>query len=116
MVPGRCTDEVVHDQALDIDPGGNRLGILVWQVGQQPLEGEVHMALAGLGLQRVLIGHHEVAQTLHYGGEHVGGHAIQSRTNASRRCAHVGVIFSPPPHGMPIVDAGWKQLIQQRVR
>jgi hypothetical protein len=31
------------------------------------------MAFAGLGLKRVLIGHHEVAQTVNHGCEHVGG-------------------------------------------
>ena len=31
------------------------------------------MAPAGLGLQRMLIGHDKVAQTLHHRGEHVGG-------------------------------------------
>ncbi len=36
------------------------------QVGQQPLEVEVHVALAGLGLKRVLIGHDELAQTVHH--------------------------------------------------
>ena len=39
---------------------------LPWQVGQQSLEVEMHVALAGLGLQRVLIGHDELAQTIHH--------------------------------------------------
>jgi hypothetical protein len=42
-------------------------------VGQQPLEVEVHVALASLGLQRVLIGHNEIAQTIHHVLEDVGG-------------------------------------------
>jgi hypothetical protein len=37
-------------------------------------EVEVQGALAGLGLQRVLIGHHELAQPIHHLMEHVGGH------------------------------------------
>jgi len=46
----------LHDQALDIDQRRDLLGILAWQVGQQPLEVEVYIALTGLGLQRVLVG------------------------------------------------------------
>jgi hypothetical protein len=33
----------------------------------------VQMAFAGLSLKPVLIGHHEVAQTVNHGCEHVGG-------------------------------------------
>src|SRR5713226_4488815 len=51
---GGRPNEVLHDLSLDIDQGGNFLGILALQMGQQPLEVEVHGALAGLGLQRVL--------------------------------------------------------------
>src|SRR4029453_2781948 len=29
------------------------------------------------------------------------GETTQSRNNSSCRCAHTGVIFSPPHHGMP---------------
>jgi hypothetical protein len=63
MIPGRCPDELLHDQELDIDQGGNRLGILAVQVGQETGQIEGHMAFAGLGLERVLIGHDEIAQT-----------------------------------------------------
>ena len=66
MIPGRGADEVLDDLALDIDQRRDVLGILAGQVGQQPLEVEVHVALAGLGLQRVLIGHDELAQTVHH--------------------------------------------------
>ena len=66
MIPGRRADEVLDDLSLDIDQGRDVLGILAGQVGQQPLEVEVHVALAGLGLQRVLIGHDELAQTVHH--------------------------------------------------
>ena len=66
MIPGRGADEVLDDLSLDIDEGRDVLGILAGQVGQQPLEVEVHVALAGLGLQRVLIGHDELAQTVHH--------------------------------------------------
>jgi hypothetical protein len=74
VVPGRGANEVLQDLALDMDEGGNLLGILAAQVGQQALQVERHIALADLGLQHSLIGHHEVAQPLHHGGEHVGGH------------------------------------------
>ena len=66
MIPGRGADELLHDQALDIDQGRDVLGILAGQVGQQSLEIEVHVALAGLGLKSVLIGHDELAQTVHH--------------------------------------------------
>jgi hypothetical protein len=46
----------LEDLALDIDQGRNGLSILAVDVRQQPLEVEVHVALAGLGLQGVLVG------------------------------------------------------------
>src|SRR5437867_548502 len=73
MIPGRCADEGLDDQALDIDKGGDLLSILAVQVGQEAYQIEVHVALASLGPKSVLIGHHEMAQTVHYGVEHVGG-------------------------------------------
>ena len=60
MVPWRGADEVLDDLSPHIDPGRDFLGILPWHMGQQPLEVEVHGVLAGLGLQRVLIGHDEL--------------------------------------------------------
>jgi hypothetical protein len=36
----------LHDQALDIDQGGDLLGILAVQVGQETCQIEVHIALA----------------------------------------------------------------------
>ena len=48
-------------------------------------------------------------------GLNTSGDTIQSLNNSSCRCAHAGVIFSPPPIGMPISDARWKRLIQQEV-
>src|SRR5262245_11661478 len=53
MIPWRGADELLQDQALNIDEGGDLLSILAWQVGQQPLEIEVHVALAGFRLKRV---------------------------------------------------------------
>ena len=73
MIPGHSADEVLDDLALDIDERRDVLGILHGQVGQQSLEVEIHVALAGLGLQHVLIGHDELGQTLHHLMEDVGG-------------------------------------------
>src|SRR5215468_7402066 len=74
MIPGYRADEVLDDLALDIEEGGDLLRILPLQMGQQPLEVEVHVVLAGLGLERVLIGHDKLAQTLHHLMEDVGEH------------------------------------------
>ena len=74
MLPGHRADAVLDDLALDLDERRDVLGILARQVGQQPLEVEVDVALAGLGLQCLLIGHHERAQTVDHLMEHVGGH------------------------------------------
>ncbi|HSX78836.1 MAG TPA: hypothetical protein VLQ80_09725, partial [Candidatus Saccharimonadia bacterium] len=74
MIPGGGANELLQDQALDIDQRRDVLGIFAGQVGQQPLEVEMHVALAGLGLERVLIGHDERTQTVHHVMEHVGGH------------------------------------------
>src|SRR5437867_440551 len=40
---------------------------------------------------------------------------MQSLRNASCRCAHADVIFSPPHLGLSIGHMGWKRLIQQEV-
>ncbi len=73
MIPGSGANEVLQDLSLDIDQGGDLLGILPWHMGQQPLEVEMHGTLAGLGLQRLLIGHDELTQTIHHLIEDVGG-------------------------------------------
>src|SRR5713226_7161645 len=73
MIPEGGAHEVLQDLSLDIDQGGDLLGMLAVHVGQQPLEGEVHMAPAGLGLQSALGRHDKIAQAVHHGGEHVGG-------------------------------------------
>src|SRR5215471_12179702 len=74
IIPGHRAEEVLDDLALDIDEGGDVLRILALQMGQQPLEVEVHVVLAGLARERVLIGYDELAQTLHHLMEDVGGH------------------------------------------
>src|SRR5437016_394546 len=55
MIPGHRADAVLDDLALDLDERRDVLRILPGQVGQQALEVEIHVALAGLGLQHVLI-------------------------------------------------------------
>src|SRR5215469_6601417 len=43
------------------------------------------------------------------------GETMQSLNSSACRCAHAGVIFSPPQNGMSLWDADWKRLIQQEV-
>jgi hypothetical protein len=86
VVPGRGANEGLQDLALDIDERRDVLSILAGQVGQQPLEGEMHVALAGLRLQSVLIGHDELAQTVHHLLEHVGGHHTIAQQFLSPLC------------------------------
>src|SRR5215475_16216747 len=73
MVPRSRADECLHDQTLHINQGSNLCSIFAWQVGQQPLQVEVHIALVRLSLQTVLIGHREVAQAVHHVCEYVKG-------------------------------------------
>ncbi len=61
VVPWCDTEKVLQDLAFDIDPGRDVLGILAWQMRQEPLEVEVHGVRVGLGLERLLIGHDERA-------------------------------------------------------
>ncbi len=51
MITGRRPNERLHDRTLDIDQGGNLLGILPVQVGQQAREVEVGITLARLGFK-----------------------------------------------------------------
>jgi hypothetical protein len=64
----------LDDLSLDVDERRDVLSIFAGQVGQQSLEVEVHVVLAGRGLKHVLIGHHKLAQTVHHLMEHVGEH------------------------------------------
>src|SRR5215471_21830880 len=43
------------------------------------------------------------------------GDTRQSLNISSRRCAHAGVIFSPPHLGLSRGHIGWRRLIQQEV-
>ena len=94
MIPRCGTDEVLDDLSLDIDQGRNLLGILAVDVRQQPLEVTMHVALAGLSLQGVLIRHDEVAQTLHHGGEYVGGHETITQQCRAPLCPHRCHLFA----------------------
>src|SRR5215468_1376713 len=94
MIPGYRADEVLDDLALDIEEGGDLLRILPLQMGQQPLEVEVHVVLAGLGLERVLIGYDELAQTLHHLMEDVGGHETIAQDFLSPLCPHIIHLFA----------------------
>jgi hypothetical protein len=70
MMPGHRTNEVLDDLSLDINQGSDRLSILAVQVGQETRQIAMHTVLAGL--KSLLIGHDELAQTVHHGAEHVG--------------------------------------------
>src|SRR4029453_2491337 len=97
MIPGHRADEVLDDLALDIDEGGNLLRILPLQRGQQPLEVEVHVAPAGRGLQSVLIGYDELAQTLPHLREDVGGDETIAQDFLSPLCPHGVHRFASSP-------------------
>ena len=94
MIPWYRADEVLDDLALDIDEGGDLLRILPLQMGQQPLEVEVHVAPAGLGLQSVLIGHDELTQTLHHLREDIGGDETIAQYFLSPLCPHSVHLFA----------------------
>src|SRR5262245_51289239 len=110
MVPGSGANEVLDDLALDLDEGGDGLGILAMQVGQQPLEVELHGVRAGFSLQRLLIGHHELAQTLHHLREDVGGHKTIAQYFLSPLCPRGCHLFASSPwlldraYGLEAID------------
>ena len=74
VVPGRGANECLYDLSLDSDERRDVLSILAGQVGQQPLEVEMDVSLAGLGLKNMLVGHDELAQPVDHLMEHIGGH------------------------------------------
>jgi len=73
MIPWRSAHELLEDLSLDINQRGDVLGIFTGQVREQPLEIQVQVALGGLGLQRLLVGHDERGQTGAHRGEDVRG-------------------------------------------
>src|SRR6266851_4487286 len=102
VVPERGTNEVLDDLSLDIDQGGDFLGILAWQMGEQPLKVERHGVLADLGLKRLLIGHDERAQTIHHLVEDVGGDETIAQYFLSPLCPHGHHLFASSHWSIPI--------------
>src|SRR5712691_8449949 len=94
MIPRRRTDEVLDDLSLDIDPGRDCLGILAWQMRQEPREGEVHGVRVSLGLEGLWIGQDELAQTIHQLMEDVGGDATIAQQFLSPLCPHGCHLFA----------------------
>src|SRR6266704_7052338 len=97
MIPGHRADEVLDDLALDINEGGDLLRILPLQSGQQSLEVEVHVAPVDLGLKHVLIGHDELAQTIHHLREDVGGDETIAQYCLLLLCPHGVHLFASSP-------------------
>src|SRR5262249_8782197 len=97
MIPGHRADEVLDDLALDIDERRDVLRILPGQVRQQSLEVEVHVALAGSGLQHVLIGYDKLGQTLHHLTEDVGGDNTITQDFLSPLCPYGVHLFASSP-------------------
>src|SRR4029434_3485107 len=94
MVPWCDTDKVLHDLSLDIDPDCDCLGILAWQMRQEPLEVAVHGVRVVLGLERLLIGHDELTQTTHHLIEDVGGDKTIAPQFLSPLCPHGCHLFA----------------------
>src|SRR5262245_64968447 len=107
MLPWHRANEVLDDLALDLDEHRDVLGILAWQMGQQPLEVEMHGMLIGFGLQSLLIGHDELTQTIYHLREDVGGnktiaqHFFSPLCPWSRRTAPVLPLSSGFPPSAP---------------
>jgi hypothetical protein len=97
MIPGRGPNELLQDQALDIDQRRDGLGMLAGQVGQQPLEVEMYVALASLGLKSVLIGHNELAEPLHHLLKNVRGNETIAQYFLSPLCPRRGHLFASSP-------------------
>jgi hypothetical protein len=94
MIPWHRADEVLDDLALDLDERRDVLGILPGQVGQQSLEVEGYVALAGLGLQSVLLGYDELVQTIPHLSEDVGGDDTIAQYFLSPLCPHGVHLFA----------------------
>src|SRR6266850_325090 len=86
MMPWRGANELLDDLSLDIDERGDVLGIFAGQVRQQPLEIEVQVALSDLSLQRLLIGHDELGQTIDHGGKDVRRNDAVAQQRLSPLC------------------------------
>jgi hypothetical protein len=57
-------------------------------VGQETCQVEGYVAFAGFGLQSVLVGHHEIAQTVDHVVEHVRGNNADFR--GAKCCNNLG--------------------------
>jgi len=94
MVPWRRPDELLHDQALDIDQDGDLLGICAFQVRQQAHQVAVDMALTRLSFQIVLIGRNDVPQAVNQVCEHVRRNNTSPQQVLVTRCPHGGHVFA----------------------
>src|SRR5215831_17670225 len=86
MIPWHRADEVLDDLSLHIDPCRDGLGILAWQLGQEPLEVEVHGVVGGLGRKRPLIGRDERTETIEHLMEDVRGYETIAQQFLSSLC------------------------------
>src|SRR5215472_6250666 len=86
MIPWHRADEVLEDLALHIDPCRDGLGILAWQLGQEPLEVEVHGVVGSLGRKRPLVGPDERTETIEHLMEDVRGHETIAQQCFSSLC------------------------------
>jgi len=86
MIPWRGANELLDDLSLDIDESGDVLRIFAGQVRQQPLEIEVQVALSGLSLQRLLIGHDKLGQTIDHGVKDVRRNDAVAQQRLSPLC------------------------------
>jgi hypothetical protein len=96
MVPWHDTDEVLDDLSPHIDQGRNFFSILAWQVGQQPLEIEVH-GVADLGPKRLLVGYDELGETIHHLMEDVRGDETIAQQFLSPLCPYGCHLFASSP-------------------
>jgi hypothetical protein len=62
--------------------------------GQQSLEIEVQVVLAGVGLESVLIGYDELTQPVDHLMEHLGGHDTITQQFLSPLCLHGAHLFA----------------------
>jgi hypothetical protein len=84
----------LHDQALDIDQGGDLLGIRALHVRQQARQVAVAMALTRLGFQTVLRGRNDVAQAVNQGCEHVRRNDTSLQQVLVTRCPYGCHVFA----------------------
>src|SRR6516165_3133567 len=106
----RVLERGLQDLSLDIDQGRDRLSILAVHVRQQPLEVEMHGVLIGCGLQRLLIGHNELAETIHHLRENVRGNETIAQHFLSPLCPRRYHLFASSPwpldrtYGLEAID------------